>query len=321
LVISARGFLHSIASNALVVSFVVGLSSAFTPTAAFAMECSAAVADPDGDGWGYENNQSCRMATGFPTCSSNAVVNGRWGFENGRSCRADGNSGSNSATASSGNSYPSCTSAAINSGNGWGYENNRSCRYTANSGSGNSGSGNSYPSCTSAAINNGNGWGYENFQSCRFDGNSGASGSTATAAASSGAVNNSGLPECSANADDNGNGFGFEFGASCVWGSVQPIGNGRNDLVVAPPPVTVSAIGYEGGTPICLTDASDGNAGASHGLKFPTVTTYCRTTPGTPVMFTPIAGHSVLSWVDHAATMWPSGTITGLTEMKATISQ
>jgi len=259
LVISTRGVLLSTLRSVLSISFVLAVSTVFIPTSVSAMECSSAVVDPDGDGWGYENNQSCTMATGFPVCSATAIIgNGGWGFENGRSCRVGGNTSGNSASNNSGNSYPTCTSAAINNGDGWGYENSQSCRYTSNSGNSNNSSGSAYPSCTSAAINNGNGWGYENFQSCRFDGSTGASGSTATASVSSG-TNNSGLPECSANAEDNGNGFGFEFGASCVWGAVQPAGDDRNSLVVAPPPVAVSAIGFEGGTPICLTDASDGN--------------------------------------------------------------
>ena len=83
--------------------------------------CSSAVVDQDGDGWGYEHGRSCIMSSSHPTCSSNAIVDGNWGFENGRSCRVATSSGST----------PSCTSAAVNNGDGWGWENNRSCRYEA----------------------------------------------------------------------------------------------------------------------------------------------------------------------------------------------
>ncbi len=225
-------------------------------SSSFAVDCSSAVTDPDGDGWGWENNRSCSIPTGHPTCSSNAVINGAWGFENGKSCRVA--SGSTSSAGTSGR--PSCTSAAINNGDGWGWENNQSCRYS----SGSSSQGTiqndaqaSTPSCSSAAVNNGDGWGWENNQSCIYR------GGTATQAVSvrtetATTTNANGVAQCSANAEDTGNGWGYQFGESCQWGDVQP-NNGNNNIQAAPPPVAVSAVGYQNGTPICLTDASDGN--------------------------------------------------------------
>ncbi|MEU7619116.1 carbohydrate-binding domain-containing protein [Micromonospora rifamycinica] len=66
--------------------------------------CTSAASDPDGDGWGWENNRSC-------------VVRGG---------RADSGTPTPSATAPNG--YPYCTSAASDpDGDGWGWENNRSC--------------------------------------------------------------------------------------------------------------------------------------------------------------------------------------------------
>lgn len=214
--------------------------------------------DLDGDGWGYENNRSCTMPTGHPVCSSAAVISGGgWGFENGRSCIASsGSSGSR----------PVCSANAVNSGGGWGWENNRSCRFgsqasnnnsqTSSSASAASNSRSNHPACSSAAINNGDGFGWENNATCQYRGGSSSASAPSTSASSSNTVN--GVRQCSANADDNGNGWGFEFGESCRWGSVQPNRN-RNSVAAAPPPVTVRAIGFENGTPICLTDASDGN--------------------------------------------------------------
>lgn len=48
--------------------------------------CSSAAVDPDGDGWGWENNQSCQVA---PTCASAASDpdGDGWGWENNRSCK------------------------------------------------------------------------------------------------------------------------------------------------------------------------------------------------------------------------------------------
>lgn len=58
--------------------------------------CSSSAADPDGDGWGWENNQSCIVAStapnGFPYCSSASVDpdGDGWGWENSASCVVKG---------------------------------------------------------------------------------------------------------------------------------------------------------------------------------------------------------------------------------------
>lgn len=281
----SRKILKAVSSGAVTASLLAFASIGFSPVAVANPQCSSAIIDADGDGWGFENGQSCTIPTGHPACSAAATVGSDgWGFENGRSCVLSGG-------------RPICTSNAVDNGGGWGYENNQSCRF-APSFSGNastsSSSGNSSsiaPVCSSAAVNNGDGWGWENNGSCRFNGSpSTTSQSTSSAHPSCGsaAVNNGdgfgwengatcqfradsiitsnvegtfidGVRQCSPTAEDNGNGFGFEFGESCVWGDVQPLAN-RNSIVAAPPPVTVGAIGYVDGSPICLTDASDGNA-------------------------------------------------------------
>ena len=264
LVISRKIFrfvTQSIASISLLAILSLGFSQASYAQSS-RPQCSSAVLDLDGDGWGYENNRSCVMPTGHPTCSSSAIIHDGWGFENGRSCRAaSGSSTSSAASSQSSSRHPTCSSSAVLNGDGWGFENGRSCVESAgssSSASSSSSSGSQVPSCSAAAINNGDGWGWENNASCRYSGNT--SSSSSTSASSNNASNNSsGFPECSANADDNGDGFGFEFGATCIWGSVRPNTN-RNSLVAAPPPVTVAAIGFENGDPICLTDASDGNS-------------------------------------------------------------
>lgn len=47
--------------------------------------CSSAASDPDGDGWGWENNQSCKVAPKCANASSDPDGDG-WGWENGQSC-------------------------------------------------------------------------------------------------------------------------------------------------------------------------------------------------------------------------------------------
>ena len=171
------------------------------------------------------------------TCSS-AIVDtdgDGWGYENGRSCQMP-------------QGYPACSSTADVNG-AWGFENGRSCRATSSNSSNSSTS--SAPSCTAAAINNGDGWGWENHRSCRYSANSNSN---------TGSEGISRFPQCSSRASDNGGGWGYENGSSCRWGSVQP-SNSNDSNGAAPPPVAAAAPGYDtSGQPICLTDASDGNA-------------------------------------------------------------
>ncbi|HEX8406751.1 MAG TPA: cellulase family glycosylhydrolase [Duganella sp.] len=53
--------------------------------------CASAASDPDGDGWGWENGQSCQVvvAATAPDCASAASDpdGDGWGWENGRSCK------------------------------------------------------------------------------------------------------------------------------------------------------------------------------------------------------------------------------------------
>lgn len=121
--------------------------------------CTDIQFDQDGDGYGWENNQSC-------------VVNETTGTQG-----STDNSTSNSGTTTTTNRYPTCISTDADSdGDGWGYENGASCLVTVDTQSGSSGTtdntttttGNSrYPDCSSAVVDIDNdGWGYENNRSC-----------------------------------------------------------------------------------------------------------------------------------------------------------
>ncbi len=71
--------------------------------------CASAASDPDGDGWGWENGQSCQVvagsggATTYPTCASAASDpdGDGWGWENGQSCQV----ASSTPTPGSGDMY------------------------------------------------------------------------------------------------------------------------------------------------------------------------------------------------------------------------
>ena len=74
--------------------------------------CSSSSVDPDRDGWGWENNQTCRVV---PLCSSSAADpdGDGWGWENKKSCKV----------------APTCQrSDSDPDGDGWGWENTQSCR-------------------------------------------------------------------------------------------------------------------------------------------------------------------------------------------------
>jgi len=48
--------------------------------------CASAASDPDGDGWGWENSQSCKVAPACASAASDPDGDG-WGWENKQSCR------------------------------------------------------------------------------------------------------------------------------------------------------------------------------------------------------------------------------------------
>ena len=57
--------------------------------------CVSDASDPDNDGWGWENNQSCHVGPynppTYPVCTSDASDTDRdgWGWENNQSCRSE----------------------------------------------------------------------------------------------------------------------------------------------------------------------------------------------------------------------------------------
>ena len=103
------------------VVFTLALSFLSSPAFAILPACVSPSSDSDGDGYGWENDQSCevRAANQRPACrytDSDPDGDG-WGWENNTSCLITEAS------------FPTCTSAEFDpDGDGWGWENNRSCR-------------------------------------------------------------------------------------------------------------------------------------------------------------------------------------------------
>ena len=171
--------------------------------------CSSPSFDSDGDGFGWENNQTC-------------LVN---------SAASTNNSGNSSTSGAS--SHPACISASSDpDGDGFGFENNRSCRVTSSGVQQNTPavssttSNSTHPECRSNASDQDNdGFGFEDGASCRVTSNSVAPSAAISptpgvapppvAAATAGFSN--GHPVCLTDASDAGNnGFGFENDRTCV---------------------------------------------------------------------------------------------------------
>jgi mannan endo-1,4-beta-mannosidase len=140
------------------------LSAGMAPPVAQAQTyptCTALASDPDGDGWGWENNQSCQIAkasNGYPYCTAGhyqTSTSAGWGWEANRSCVIPTTSPSPVIT------YPVCTALASDpDGDGWGWENNKSCQVAKAS--------NGYPYCTAGhyQLSSSAGWGWEASRSC-----------------------------------------------------------------------------------------------------------------------------------------------------------
>ena len=145
---SLRHRLSTISSTAARLCAVV-LVAGFASSPSFAQSfpnCSSSAADPDGDGFGWENNRTCAVqanapaaqsssSAAFPFCSSASVADGfGWGWENNRSCVVAGSgaaaqigitgTASNNATtqqnstAASSQAFPFCSSASVADGFG-----------------------------------------------------------------------------------------------------------------------------------------------------------------------------------------------------------
>ncbi len=248
----------------------------------------------NGGGFGWENNQSCRWTaatlgsastgTDRPVCTTSAFDNGDgFGWENGQSCRWNSApAAGNEPAGTSGADRPPCSADAIDNGDGFGWENGASCRWAP--GGQNVAQQGARPTCSANAHDNGDGWGWENGASCLF-----AQDTSQPQPAQDPVIfNDDGDRQCSANAYDNGNGWGFEYGQSCRWGDIRPASGNTSPDGAAPPPVAAAAPGYVNGTPICLTNSSDGNSdgyGYENGLTCRVVDSVTAT-PGQPLLNT-----------------------------------
>lgn len=119
-------FQNAAISGSLLLGLMFVSAIAFAPVAlAAAPSCTQIDSDPDNDGWGWENGQSCRVGTIIekvhPDCQSpDSDPDGDgWGWENSQSCRV---------MVVKKKVHPQCqTTNSDPDGDGWGWENGLSC--------------------------------------------------------------------------------------------------------------------------------------------------------------------------------------------------
>jgi hypothetical protein len=170
--------------------------------------CLSASSDSDGDGFGWENRQSCRVVATVGTCrSAESDSDGDgFGWENGKSCRVT----SAPVTCQNADSDPD--------GDGFGWENDRSCRVVA-------GSAGATPVCRSAESDpDGDGFGWENARTCRV------AGSTEKPSAEERYTLRH--PACSDPKYYTGGGYGWENSTTCTARNFGDGGAAITDVVL-----------------------------------------------------------------------------------------
>jgi len=184
-----------------------------TNTAIFP-DCSAAIVDDNGDGYGWENNQSCTI-----TASNTAPVT---------TTTPTPTSTATPATAG----FPSCSDAVTDdNGDGYGWENSRTCVITnttqavtpsvtpepqTQAPSVQNNAVQNFPECTASATNNGDGYGWEDNRTCIITNDAAPQQVRQTTTQSTQSELLNYFPACSSGITDNGNGFGWENNRSCV---------------------------------------------------------------------------------------------------------
>lgn len=179
--------------------------------------CESASSDPDNDGFGWENNETCVVSASTPTTSATTLSTG----------------------SSSVGTTPVCESALSDSdGDGFGWEFNRSCRVAGTSTIPTSASGTSSttPDCVSANTDSdGDGFGWENNQTCVVP-------KVPVATPYSTSSSNFPLPEekvvlqtpgCSDQRfDPDGDGYGWENSRSCTFRNAGDGGASITDVIL-----------------------------------------------------------------------------------------
>ncbi len=188
--------------------------------------CQSASSDPDGDGFGWENSESCRVSTTTDNPPSTGAVffcqsadsdsdGDGFGWENNQSCVVPVDSGDLAPGAAP--FHPTCSSADSDpDGDGFGWENNATCEVNGSTASDNAGNNQTTAICQSSDSDpDGDGFGWENNASCVVSTDLGTDDD---------GTGNGFIPRdicILASSDPDGDGFGWEDGATCIVDSTS----------------------------------------------------------------------------------------------------
>ena len=177
-------------------------------------DCSSAALDADGDGFGWENNQTCMVVAEAAPVSGNTTDATTFDplnpFAN----------------------FPLCTASNDDDGDGFGWENNQTCVFTHSAATPADNAPTpdtptpdplnpfaNFPLCSATSLDSdGDGFGWENNQTCVYTTEPAVS--TVTSATQDPLDPFANFPACSTNSSDtDGDGFGWEFNRTCVFTS------------------------------------------------------------------------------------------------------
>ena len=116
-------------------SLPIFFASVLWTSNAIAGPCISADSDPDGDGYGFENGQSCTVTPGTTSAAPQAGAcidddGDGWGWNGVASCQVQGNSAQSTSAQISTASAGACVD---DDGDGWGWNGVASCRVSASS--------------------------------------------------------------------------------------------------------------------------------------------------------------------------------------------
>ncbi len=147
--------------------------------------CNSASSDPDGDGYGWENNTSCLVQSGGSSggqtnssCVDTPPFDDDWGWDGTQSCRlsaAGGETSGGEPTGGENTPVPGGSAECIDTppfDDNWGWNGSASCMLDANGGNdgdsgGESGGGNNAGTCVDTAPFDDD-WGWNGSASCRL---------------------------------------------------------------------------------------------------------------------------------------------------------
>ncbi|MEM7256058.1 MAG: carbohydrate-binding domain-containing protein [Pseudomonadota bacterium] len=242
---------------------------AFAPNSAGWPSCSTATSDPDGDGYGWENSQTCvvTVLTPDPPGTQHPVCQSAASDPDGDGWGWENLRSCIVQTTTAPSGHPYCTQQGSDPDNdGWGWENDQSCVVANNADNNDQNTNGNHPVCQSATSDPDNdGWGWEDDQSCVVTAST--NNDSTPPDNDNPTTPDSNHPACQfSNSDPDNDGWGWENDQSCIVTAATGSDNSNGDTDNSTPDPKTTPV-TDSGHPICLTTASDSN-GTGYGYEF-----------------------------------------------------